>query len=137
MMRSASREALPAFESKCITIIDMSDNKDHIVNLRVTSDTYEKLKKGALANSESVSNFIRKAIEGSIGLVADISEEILSLGSGDLSGIESYHPARAAKKMACARCGGNIVRGATMMVGETSGSRKYMLCEECGKKLEG
>ena len=114
----------------------MSDNKDYIVNLRVTRETYEGLKKKALENSESVSNFIRKAIEGSIGLVADISEDIINLGSGDLSGILSYHPAKAAKEMSCARCGAKVAKGEDVMVGETGGSRKYMLCGKCGRELE-
>ena len=106
------------------------DSKDRIINLRVSRTLYERIAGQAKANRETVSNFIRKAIEDSTGLFAELSGGIFgeALRFKDIMG---YHEIHAARQFACDACGRNVVVGEKATIGETAGSKKYFFCPSC------
>ncbi len=110
----------------------MDENKDYIINLRVSRDTYEKIKEKAKENRESVSNLVRKAIEDSSEIISDLSGELFGKGrKGEFKDVVSYHKAKTAKEMECAKCGTKIASGEIATIGETRGAKKYFFCENC------
>jgi len=110
----------------------MSTNKDFIINLRVSRATYDKIKRKARENSETISNLVRKAIEDSSEILADLSEEVFGKASEDkLKDIASYHKVQLAQNMDCARCGKKLMTGEMVVCGETAIGRRYYLCPTC------
>lgn len=108
----------------------MDDNKEYIINLRVSRATYEKIKGKARENRESVSNLVRKAIEDSGEILSNLSDEIFGKG-GKYKDIVSYHKAKTAKEIVCGKCGNTISVGDIVTVGETTGAKKYFFCQNC------
>jgi uncharacterized protein (DUF1778 family) len=108
-----------------------TENKDYIINLRVSRATYEKIKERAKENSETVSNLIRKAIDDSAEIISDISEEVFGKNKKDFKDVVSYHDAESAKEMECAKCKDEIPSGAVLAVGETKSGKKYYFCRKC------
>jgi formamidopyrimidine-DNA glycosylase len=116
----------------------MADNnkndkgKDYIINLRVSRETYEKIRQKAKENQESVSNLIRKAIDDSAEIFSDLTDELFGRSkSGKFENVTSYHKSKAAKELKCDNCGAVIAAGAPVTVGETTGAKKYFFCENC------
>lgn len=111
----------------------MDENKDYIINFRVSRKTYEKMKQKAKENRESVSNLARKAIEDSVEIIHDLSREIF--GTGDkknkFEDIVSFHRAQFAQDMECASCGKTISKGTVGVVGENKAGKKYYFCADC------
>ncbi|MBI2623810.1 MAG: hypothetical protein HYW65_04590 [Candidatus Liptonbacteria bacterium] len=106
------------------------DSKDYVINLRVSRATYDKIKRKAVENKESISNLIRKAIDDSAEIIGDLSSEIL--GKRDkFKDVVGYHKAKAARDLECARCGTAIAAGGVVTVGETEGAKKFFFCENC------
>lgn len=108
------------------------DNKNYVINLRVSKATYEKIKQKARENRESISNLVRKAVEDSSEIISDLSEEIFGKGKDNkFQDVASYHKSKAAKDIKCDKCGAAIAAGAGVTVGETTGAKKYFFCENC------
>ena len=104
-------------------------NKDFVINLRVSRDTYEKIRRKAKENSQSISNLVRKAIEDSGEIIRDISRDLK--GEKEFEDVVGYHKSQAARDAKCDRCGETIKKGETLVVGETEGARKYFFCTSC------
>lgn len=111
----------------------MEENKDYIINFRVSRKTYEKIKEKAKENRESISNLARKAMEDSVEIIHDLSREIFGKGEKKekFEDIVSFHKAQFAKDMECASCGKAITKGAVGVVGENKTGKKYYFCADC------
>lgn len=110
----------------------MNENKDYIINLRVSRATYNKIKDKAKENGETISNLVRKAIDDGADIISDLSNEIFGKGGKDKFGdVISYHKAEAAKEIDCDRCGKKIPAGAAVTIGETKSGRGYYFCPKC------
>lgn len=107
------------------------NNKDYILNLRVSRATYDKIKQKAKENSESVSNLVRKAIDDSTEIIADLSDEIFGEQS-KFKDIVGYHKSKAARDLKCSKCGKVIPTGEMFTIGETESVKKYFFCKNCG-----
>ena len=109
----------------------MPDNsKDYIINLRVSRETYDKIKRKAKENQESISNLVRKAIDDSAEIIADLSNELLNKKAA-FKDIVGYHKSKAARRLECAKCGAGIASGDVVTVGETESAKKYFFCRNC------
>src|SRR3989344_1197846 len=101
----------------------MPDNKDYILNIRVSKELYEKLKHKAKENSESLSDLVRKSLDDSWEIFGDLRNEIF--GQKETDNIVYYQKVIIAKDIKCSRCNTDISKGAEMFVGETkSGGKK-------------
>ena|ERR1700733_3385499 len=106
------------------------DNKDYIINLRVSRATYDKIKRKAKENQESISNLVRKAIDDSAEIITDLSDDLI--GKKDkFKDVVDYHKSKAAQALECVKCGARINAGDVVTVGETAGAKKYFFCEDC------
>jgi hypothetical protein len=117
----------------CNTMYYMN-NKDYIINLRVSRATYDKIKRKAQENKESISSLIRKTVDDSIEIISDLSGEIFgkNMEKGEkFRDIISYHKVKTAQRMKCDKCDKLINIGETATIGETSGIRKYFFCSNC------
>lgn len=108
----------------------MDNNKDYIINLRVSRATYDKIKQKAKENRESVSNLVRKAIEDSSEIISDLAEDVLGKRE-KFKDVVGYHKFHAAQDLECSACQAKIPQGDTATVGETAGAKKYFFCENC------
>lgn len=108
----------------------MDENKDYIINIRVSKDTYEKIKNKASENRESVSNLVRKVIEDSSEIISDLSREIFGKGA-KYSDVVIYYKAQLAKETKCDKCGKTITKGEVATIGENDKGKKYYFCSEC------
>src|ERR1043165_4000229 len=106
-------------------------NKDYIINLRVSRDLYDKIKRKAHENQDSISNLVRKAIDDSVEIFDDLSKEFRGEGKATQKDIIGYQWYRAARDVPCDTCGASIEEGQTYLVGETRGSKKYIFCDTC------
>lgn len=96
------------------------ENKDYILNIRVSKETYEKVKDMARENSESVSALIRKVLRDSEEIIGDVFP-----GKNRWSDIKTYSTEKAARDIVCEQSGKNIRRGGTVIVGETASGRRH------------
>jgi hypothetical protein len=108
-----------------------NDNKDYVINLRVSRATYEKLKSKAAENRDTLSGFVRKAIDDSAEIISDLSNDVFGKRKKDFGNVDSYHEVEVAKNIKCAQCGEDIPAGETATVGETKSGRKYYFCGKC------
>ncbi len=107
-----------------------NNSKDYVINLRVSRATYDKIKQKAKENQESISNLVRKAIDDSTEIIADLSSDLL--GKQTISkDIVGYHKSKAAQELTCVKCGTKIGVGDVVTVGETEGAKKYFFCKDC------
>jgi hypothetical protein len=106
------------------------DNKDYILNIRLSRDTYEKVKNLAKKNAESVSHLVRKAIHDGLDIASDISEDIFGKEK-KMPNITSYHQGIAAQDLICADCGARIKAGEKVTIGENHAGNKYYYCTVC------
>lgn len=95
-------------------------NKDYILNIRVSKETYEKVKNTAKENSESVSSFVRKVIKDSGEIFNSVFKKC-----DTWSGIETYSTEKAARDIVCEKSGKKIKKGSPVVVGETSSGRRH------------
>ena len=107
-----------------------TENKDYIINIRVSRETYDKVKQKASENRESISNLVRKVIEDSSEVISDLSRDIFGKGE-KFSDIVSYHKAQLAKDIKCDRCARTIIKGEMATVGENNKGKRYYFCSEC------
>lgn len=109
-----------------------NDNKDYIINLRVSRATYEKIKQKAKENRESTSNLVRKIVDDSIEVISELSDELLGKSKNNkFKDIVSYHKVKVAQELKCNKCDKAISIGETITVGETAGAKKYFFCNNC------
>ncbi len=110
----------------CITLyynISMkndNNNKDYILNIRLSRETYEKVREAAKENSESVSALVRKIIHDS----GEIFDDIFS-PKHRFADIKTYSTEKAARDIVCEKSGKKIRKGSPVIVGETSSGRRY------------
>ncbi len=109
-----------------------NDNKDYIINLRVSRATYEKIKQKAKENRESISSLVRKTVGDSVEIISDLSNELLGKDKkGEFKDIISYHKVKVAQEIKCNKCSMNVPIGEIVTVGETMGVKKYFFCSNC------
>lgn len=105
------------------------DNKDYIINIRVSKETYEKIKDRAQENRETVSNLVRKVIDDSSEIISDISNDMF--GKNKIGKMSVYYKGLAADNIACSVCDKKIKKGASVTIGETKTGKKYYFCNKC------
>lgn len=109
----------------------MTENKkDYIINLRVSRETYDKIKEKANENRETISNLLRKVIDDSGEIISDVSEEIFGKKQS-FNDIISYHKSILAKDASCSKCKKKILKGKPATIGETRTNKKYIFCLAC------
>lgn len=105
--------------------------KDCIVNLRVSKETYEKIKERAKRDGDTASSLIRSLIQDSIDTVADLSSEFLSEEDKPDAEIVSYHKGVLAQGRVCKNCDHEMKEGDAVTIGETSTGRRSYFCLDC------
>ncbi len=107
------------------------NNKDYIINLRVSRETYDKIKNKASENRETMSNLLRKVIDDSAEIIGDLSKDILGRESTD--NIVSYSKVMLVSDVACAGCAKSIKAGQTVTAGYTRQGKMKYFCPACRK----
>jgi formamidopyrimidine-DNA glycosylase len=107
-----------------------NESKNYILNIRLSQNTYQKVKNLAKENAESISQLVRKVIYDGLDIASDISEDILGKNK-KTSNITNYYRGTAAQGLTCANCGHKIKSGATITIGESSFGKKYYYCSNC------
>ena len=107
----------------------MQDNKDYILNIRVSKETYEKLKHKAKENSESLSNLVRKTLDDSWEIFGDLKNEIF--GETKKERVMYYQKVIIGSAEFCGKCGKALVRGDSVLLGETKAGQKKFFCMDC------
>jgi hypothetical protein len=108
------------------------DNKDYVINFRVSKDTYEKIKGKAQENRETMSNLVRKVIEDSAEIIDDLSRDIWG-GRPEAKPIVSYAKATLAVDVRCAGCQKTIKAGTNATIGYDSRGKMFYFCPSCKK----
>lgn len=112
----------------------MDNNKEYIINIRVSKDTYNKLKEKAKENSESLSSLVRKTIDDSWEIFKDIKKDLFGDEGKGNGSVLHYQKVIVAKDVECDRCHSPITKGTQVFLGETkSGTKKYF-CSDCFMK---
>lgn len=109
----------------------MDDNKEYIINIRVSKDTYKKLKDKAKENSESLSSLVRKTLDDSYEILGDIKRDIFGEGEKPVNNIQYYQKVIVAKDVKCDRCQAEISKGSQVFLGETKTGVKKYFCNNC------
>ncbi len=108
----------------------METNKDYILNIRVSKETYNKLKTKAKENSESLSTLVRKTLDDSWEIFSDLKSDLFGEDK-KTNGVVYYQKVILAKDGICDRCSAAIAKGDHVFLGETkSGAKKYF-CNDC------
>lgn len=106
--------------------------KNHILNLRVSKKTYEKISDRAKKNGKTISNLIRSIISDSVEVVTDISSDLMGKNPKEkFQSIVSYHKAKLAQDMLCDNCGVTLKKQTAVIIGETLTGTRYFFCEKC------
>jgi len=108
----------------------MENNKDYILNIRISRKTYEKVRTLAKENAESISHLVRKVIDDGLDVASDVSEDIFGKGK-KVRNIVSYYNGTAGQDISCAECGHAIKAGKAITIGESSSGKKYYFCSDC------
>ena len=108
----------------------MSENKEYIINIRVSKDVYEKLKRKARENSQTLSSLVRKTINDSYEVFKDFKREIFN-GDNKNNNILYYQKIITATETTCERCHSKISRGNETYMGETKSGFKKYFCNNC------
>ncbi len=114
----------------------MTENKEYIINIRVSKDVYKKLKERAKENSESLSSLVRKTIDDGFEIFGDLRKELFGDGEEKNGNGKFVHYEKVivAREMECEHCHKPIAKGDNAFLGETkSGQRKYF-CADCFTK---
>lgn len=110
----------------------MEDNKDYILNLRVSKETYDKIKNKAKKNGHTISALLRGVIDDSVEIISDISNDLAGKKhSQKFSDIISYHKAVLAQSKKCDNCDAGMVPGDLTTIGETASDKTYYFCSRC------
>lgn len=106
------------------------DRKDYIINLRVSRDTYEKLKSRATENRETLSNLTRKVIDDGLEIVNDLSDELFGAKKSSSDIVYTYQ-VHLEQERKCDECRCVISKGETVTIAELQSGRKRCLCSKC------
>lgn len=109
----------------------MDNNKEYIINIRVSKDTYSKLKAKAKENSESLSSLVRKTLDDSYEILGDLKRDIFGDDKKPANDISHYQKVIIAKDVTCDRCQSNIPKGSQVFFGETKAGIKKYFCNSC------
>jgi len=90
------------------------------LNIRVSRETYEKVKGMAKENSESVSALIRKVIKDSEEIIGEVFPR-----KDKWDSIKTFSTEKAARDIACEKTGKKIKKGSPVVVGQTSSGKRY------------
>jgi len=105
-------------------------NRDYIFNIRISKETYEKVRREAKENAESISNLLRKVINDGLDIASSVSSEFRDK-ENKFKNIVSYYNVKLARDIPCSRCGTIIKSSKDATVGETNSGRKYYFCARC------
>jgi hypothetical protein len=121
-----------------------TERKDRVLQARVSPSLYNDLVAKARRLRVPVSNLVRNILEDSTRMVENIVDSGIeiaeAIGKGmdgeDLSSVLGWQPMIANRRLACSHCGHPIQKGrdAFMSVG-ASGSRTFVICEDCKCKI--
>lgn len=111
----------------------MNDStKDYIINLRVSKDTYEKIKERSCKNRETISNLVRTIINDSIDTANDLSSELLGSKKKKADeNVVSYQRGVMAQDKKCDDCDCDMKNGDTIIIGETATNARRYFCKTC------
>lgn len=108
------------------------DNKEYIINIRVSKEVYDKLKNRAQENGESLSNLVRKTLSDSWEIFDDLKKDLFGQDKKtDKDNIEHYTKVIVAKDVFCDRCKASISKGEQVIFGETKTGIKKYICSNC------
>ena len=107
------------------------DNKEYVINIRVSKGTYSKLKTKAKENGESLSNLVRKTLDDSWEIFSDLKKDIFGEDEKANDNITHYQKVIVAKNVVCERCNTNIPKGSQVFLGETKNGEKKYFCGNC------
>jgi len=121
-----------------------AERKDRVLQARVSPSLYNDLVAKARRLRVPVSNLVRNILEDSTRMVENIVDSGIeiaeAIGKGmdgeDLSSVLGWQPMIANKRLACSHCGHPIQKGRdTFMSVGASGSRTFVICEDCKCKM--
>lgn len=112
--------------------MNKQDNKDYILNIRISKDTFSKVKSKAKENKESVSALVRKIIDDSYEVMGDLKKDIFN-DANSAEDLECFSQVVMAKNTKCAKCGKGIKKGAVAIKAEDEEGKKHFYCQSCKK----
>ncbi len=112
----------------------MSDKKDYIFNIRLSRDTYEKLKQKATENRETMSNLARKVIDDGLEIFQDVSNDLFGNSVSARDKIVHSYKVFLHQDAVCAETGQTMKKGEQAIVGETQTGKKYIFHPSCFEK---
>ena len=104
------------------------DKKDSILNLRISRELYEKIKKKAQENRETISCAARKIMEDGCDIFSGLSAELFPPSKSD-ENLYSYE-AKATSSLICAQCARRIKKGEKIHIIENKRGKK-IICTRC------
>lgn len=108
------------------------DTKDYIINLRVSKQTYEKIKQKARQNKDTISSLLRNIIDDSSEILSDLTKDLKNEKSaGKFTDVVSYHRATLAQERTCDSCGLTVPKNEVVTIGETGNGKSYYICSRC------
>lgn len=109
----------------------MDNNKEYIINIRVSKETYNKLKNKAKENGETLSNLVRKTLDDSREILSDLKDELFGVSSKKANGVDYFQRVILAKDADCFSCGCALTKGTQVYMGQAkNGAQKYF-CDSC------
>jgi hypothetical protein len=108
------------------------DNKDYIINLRVSKQTYEKIKSKAQQNKNTISSLLRNIIDDSAEIFSDLSNDFKGqTATNKFKDVVSYHRGMLAQERNCDNCGSLIAKNEVVTIGEVEKGGSYYFCTKC------
>jgi len=109
--------------------------KDYVINLRVSRQTYQKIKDKAKKNGNTISSLLRAVIDDSAEIISDLSQDLsgapYSSPKNRFSDITAYHRAVLAQARPCDNCRTEMIKGEITTIGETAKGPAYYFCGKC------
>jgi len=109
----------------------MDDIKDYVINLRVSKETYEKIKSKAKKNGDTISHLLRSVIDDSAEIISDLSNDLAGRQKQKFADIASFHKAVLAQARVCDNCATEMAKGEVATLGETDKGKVYYFCSRC------
>jgi hypothetical protein len=107
------------------------DNKDYVINLRVSKQTYEKIKDKARKNGDTISSLLRGIINDSAEIISDLSHDLRGGKTTTFDDVVSYHRGTLAQERTCDSCGIHMTKNEVVTIGETDTGAAYYFCSRC------
>ncbi|MCA9351326.1 hypothetical protein KC929_00930 [Patescibacteria group bacterium] len=102
--------------------------KDKTINLRVSKELYNKIKKKATENRETISSTTRRFIQDSCEIISDLAGEVLTPRE---EVFDFEYDGKAVSDTACALCDKKIKKGSKIKIQETNAGKKRTVCGKC------